>query len=113
MQLALHLVDLSNYDKRPMLSDLRESGAIEQDADRIVFIYRDSVYDDKSGWGSVAELINGKRRRGEAQSSYLDFKAGHFCDVPPGFTPPIAQIQAASASQRSFKTMRGLRTYDY
>lgn len=100
-------------DKRPMLSDLRESGAIEQDADRIVFIYRDSVYDDKSGWGSVAELINGKRRRGEAQSSYLDFKAGHFCDVPPGFTPPIAQIQAASASQRSFKTMRGLRTYDY
>lgn len=78
-------------NKRPTLSDLRESGAIEQDADRIVFIYRDSYYNDKSSWGSVAELINGKRRRGESEHSYMDFVNGHFVDVPSAFSPPEEQ----------------------
>ena len=63
----------SRPDKRPVLSDLRESGSLEQDADIVIFLYRDKYYDENSEKGDNAEVLIRKHRNGSVGTVELQF----------------------------------------
>jgi replicative DNA helicase len=73
------------HDKRPILSDLRESGSIEQDADLVLFIYRDEYYNEESEQQGIAEVHLAKHRNGPTDTVRLSFlkRYAKFADLAP------------------------------
>jgi replicative DNA helicase len=85
-ELKLPVIALSQ-SKRPLLSDLRESGAIEQDADNIIFIYRDDYYNkEESEEQGIAEIILAKHRNGATDTVKVRFEREYtrFSNLPEG-----------------------------
>lgn len=84
----------SRPNKRPMLSDLRESGAIEQDADIVCFIYRDEVYNKETEDRGIAELIVAKHRAGETATTRLAWLAEYTLFANLAHDAPGAPVYA-------------------
>ena len=100
----------TRIDKRPLLSDLRDSGSIEQDADICMFIYRPDYYeDDQSKFTHHSELLVRKFRMGKPGTEYLmwDADVSSFKDVPEDWMPPV--IEEVQQSVQPFGSRQGVR----
>lgn len=88
-------------NKRPIMSDLRESGSLEQDADLILFLYREEVYNPDTDRQGIAEIIIGKQREGELGTILAAARLAHgrFDDLSPDYLARLAQ-QADEAPAR-------------
>lgn len=75
----------TRQDKRPVLSDLRDSGSIEQDADVVMFLHREAYYDPSSEEKNIAEVIIAKQRNGPLGTIKMGWMAEYttFGDLPP------------------------------
>lgn len=91
--------ELEKRGGRPKMSDLRDSGAIEQDADKIVFIHRDCTVDPNTPWKNIAEIINVKRRQGQPKDGYLAFNNGHFVECTSDEMNSVMLIKGNQASK--------------
>ncbi|MDE9553452.1 DnaB-like helicase C-terminal domain-containing protein, partial [Xenorhabdus bovienii] len=83
--------------------DLRDSGSLEQDADRILFTYRDGVYNPLSPASQYAEIILEKNRHGQTGTVYQAFRHGHYL--------PTDQISAAEVCRMQRQTKQKERRY--
>ena len=87
-------------DKRPIMSDLRESGAVEQDADAVLFLYRDDLYHPDSADKGCAELIIGKNRAGKTGTIPLMFRGEHCTFLPLAGPLPSRDPATAPAPRK-------------
>ncbi len=96
----------SRQDKRPLMSDLRETGQLEQDADRIIFLYRESAYDPECGLGGLTELIVRANRHGATGTAYTNMINGIMHNISDAEVNQI--FSAKNAQNKTYKKSKQL-----
>lgn len=101
-------VEKRNGDKRPIVADLRDSGSIEQDADAVIFIYRDEIYHKDSRYEGTAELIVAIQRDGAPGMARVQYEPGYFrfSNLPEWWRPKDTSASAPPAGKAPVR--RGL-----
>lgn len=96
-------------DKRPIVADLRDSGSIEQDADAVIFIYRDEIYNPGRRWEGTAELIVAIQRDGAPGMARVSYEPSYFrfSNLPEWWEPKQTSASAAPAGSAP-RARRGL-----